>query len=58
MLIDSEATAEDARRQINSLIDSGDVAASVALAESMTGPPVAVMNLKANRLHPWRLGRR
>ncbi len=47
MLIDSEATAEDARRQINSLIDSGDVAASVALAESMTGPPVAVMNLKA-----------
>jgi tetratricopeptide (TPR) repeat protein len=47
MLIDSQAAAEDAARQINSLIDSGDVAGAVALSESISGAKMAVMNLKA-----------
>ncbi len=47
MLIDSQAAAEDAATQINSLIDSGDVAGAVALSESISGAEMAVMNLKA-----------
>lgn len=47
MLIDSQAAAEQASQQINTLIDSGDVAAAVALAESVSGPQAIVMNLKA-----------
>jgi len=47
MVIDSDAAAQDAFREINSLVDSGDVAGAVALTESLTGPQVIVINLKA-----------
>ncbi len=40
MLIDSQAAAEAAFQRISTLIDAGDVAAAIALAESMSGPEV------------------